>query len=376
MRHESRFVWYDLIRGVSALAVLASHLRAMLLVDFTAIQNPNPAHKIFYFLSGLGHEAVMVFFVLSGFFVGGNVIKNREKFSWVSYANARLCRLYVVLIPALVLTLILDTVTGWYAPGALEGSLTAIWNSGPTPARPWSMDLATFTGNVFFVQTILTQVLGTNSPLWSLAYEFWYYVLFPLAFTAMGLVKASAKTRIISAGLALGLAAALPSGILASGIIWSFGVLLSIMPSPRTKFAVPLVLVLSCCFFTSLVATKTNQVSNLAGEFLVAVCFTLLAIFLKGNTGRLTEVVKTPARWLSEVSFSLYVVHFPIVFLAGAVWYKGKQWQPDGTGMLLFFAWFVGIVLAGGCFWWLFERHTNRIRFAIADRLQNAKTGG
>ena len=30
--------------------------------------------KVFYLATGLGHQAVMIFFVLSGFLVGGSVI--------------------------------------------------------------------------------------------------------------------------------------------------------------------------------------------------------------------------------------------------------------------------------------------------------------
>jgi len=38
--------------------------------------------------------------------------------------------------------------------------------------------------NVFFLQTITVPVYGSNSPLWSLANEFWYYLLFPLLLLA------------------------------------------------------------------------------------------------------------------------------------------------------------------------------------------------
>jgi len=34
--------------------------------------------------------------------------------------------------------------------------------------------------NLGFVQTVSVPVYGTNGPLWSLANEFWYYVMFSL----------------------------------------------------------------------------------------------------------------------------------------------------------------------------------------------------
>jgi peptidoglycan/LPS O-acetylase OafA/YrhL len=58
----------------------------------------------------IGHEAVMVFFVLSGFLVGGSVLKlmSRDLWSWNNYLIKRLTRLWIVLIPALLLGLALD----------------------------------------------------------------------------------------------------------------------------------------------------------------------------------------------------------------------------------------------------------------------------
>ena len=46
--------------------------------------------KAFYFLTGLGHQAVIIFFVLSGFFVGGSILKNLENFSFKRYFTTRL----------------------------------------------------------------------------------------------------------------------------------------------------------------------------------------------------------------------------------------------------------------------------------------------
>ena len=37
-----------------------------------------------------------------------------------------------------------------------------------------------FFGNLFYLQTIVCHSYGSNGPLWSIANEFWYYVLFPL----------------------------------------------------------------------------------------------------------------------------------------------------------------------------------------------------
>ena len=51
---------------------------------------------------------------------------------------------------------------------------------GAPERPPLHLDAATFWGNLVFLQTILVPTYGTNALLWSLANEFWYYMLFPL----------------------------------------------------------------------------------------------------------------------------------------------------------------------------------------------------
>ena len=172
----------DLVRGVSALAVMLGHLRAFLLVDFGGVPAPGLLTKVFYFATGLGHEAVMVFFVLSGYFVGGSVLAGLGKgsFRWGGYAAARLTRLWMVLFPALILTLAADWVGQRANPAAYAGGLNHVFKSGPTPVEPAALGPLAFLGNLFFVQTVAVPVYGSNGPLWSLANEFWYYLVFPL----------------------------------------------------------------------------------------------------------------------------------------------------------------------------------------------------
>src|SRR6185369_3580509 len=112
--------------------------------------------------TGLGNQAVMVFFVLSGFFVGGSILKSGEKFNLAGYSIARLTRLWVVLIPVLLITFLADKFVAANAPEALDGAYYALWNSGPQSAETYSSSATTLLGNVFFLQTILTPVFGTN----------------------------------------------------------------------------------------------------------------------------------------------------------------------------------------------------------------------
>ncbi len=46
-------------------------MRALLIVDFGQVQRPGIFERVFYLSTGLGHQAVIVFFVLSGFSAAG-----------------------------------------------------------------------------------------------------------------------------------------------------------------------------------------------------------------------------------------------------------------------------------------------------------------
>jgi peptidoglycan/LPS O-acetylase OafA/YrhL len=61
------YVWLDLIRALAAMAVFLQHLRTLIFNNYA--NGPAGFFKMtFYFLTGFSHEAVVIFFVLSGFF--------------------------------------------------------------------------------------------------------------------------------------------------------------------------------------------------------------------------------------------------------------------------------------------------------------------
>ena len=67
----------DFIRWSAAMLVVVAHARHLLFVDYYLLVYKDPtflhsiSNKLFYFITGLGHEAVVLFFVLSGYLVGG-----------------------------------------------------------------------------------------------------------------------------------------------------------------------------------------------------------------------------------------------------------------------------------------------------------------
>jgi len=179
---DKREIHLDFLRGFAALLVLADHLRAFCFLDFSDLGRSDFFDYIFYFLTGLGHQAVMIFFVLSGFFIGGSVFHKISDgtWGWGDYLANRLSRLWVVLIPALVLTFAFDE-AGIFLTGGngYNGEFNQMIHSGPMLNGRLDTGFLCFLSNLFFLQTIISPVFGSNGPLWSLCNEFWYYIIFP-----------------------------------------------------------------------------------------------------------------------------------------------------------------------------------------------------
>lgn len=83
--------------------------------------------KLFYAITGMGHSAVLIFFALSGYLVGGTMLSRMlaGQFSALDYWSRRMVRLWIVVLPALALTGSLDGIAHLIAgPSAYDGSLS------------------------------------------------------------------------------------------------------------------------------------------------------------------------------------------------------------------------------------------------------------
>jgi peptidoglycan/LPS O-acetylase OafA/YrhL len=346
----------DLIRGLAAWAVMWGHLRALFFVDFPQIQNPGVFLKIIYFLTGFGNEAVLVFFVLSGFLISTAIFSRQASgtWSWRDYAIDRSSRLYVVLLPGLFFGLLWDKLGGSvFASTGIYSQPLESFGSATVQTR---LVIGTFLGNLFFVQTILCPTFGSNGPLWSLANEFWYYVLFPLALAAgIAWKLRSWRPAIAVTILAACVAAFLGRPILAGFLIWLAGTALVIAyskcPLPSKSRSAVYFLFAVLVFSSCLTAARTGRLSLLGSNLAVGIAF---ALFLFGvlhmDFGTGSRSYGRVASELAGFSYSLYVLHFPLLLFFRAWIVPQQRWQPDpanlGRGALiglatLGFAWLV-----------------------------------
>jgi peptidoglycan/LPS O-acetylase OafA/YrhL len=93
----------DFLRASAAFLVVIGHARHLLFASITTVDRPGLLLKGFWLVTVLKHEAVIVFFVLSGFLVGGSIFNAMSKntFDLKNYLIARFSRIYIVYVPAL-----------------------------------------------------------------------------------------------------------------------------------------------------------------------------------------------------------------------------------------------------------------------------------
>ena len=178
----------DGLRGIAAVYVLFHHARWLLTESSENRWKQNKMEpwlirNLTDNLIKYGHEAVIFFFVLSGFVIHFSVLKsqqfNNNKVDWKAYFIKRFNRIYPPLIFALILTIFIDYLGTYFFKFSVYniGSKYSIF-----PLKSFTDSLIDFFGNILNLQVIVKQfsTFGSDYALWSLSYEWWFYLLYPL----------------------------------------------------------------------------------------------------------------------------------------------------------------------------------------------------
>lgn len=379
-------VHLDALRGLAALSVLLYHWRELSFLEYHEFMHHNPLIAAMYLVSAFGQQWVIVFFVMSGFLVGGSVLRSVDsgRWSWRGYLFARLTRLYLVLLPAFLLGGVLDFVgtqlagtQAHYASLTLDGSIHA------------DLTLQTQVANCLFLQNIKLPngrsfpVYGTNGPLWSLCNEFWYYIAFPL----LVLMLAKGKRWWVRVVCGLGLVAwgwFVGSSVALLGLPWLMGALIAFVPPFPARgrwirhIAMGVALTLFAASFPVTVKAHLFGWRILKSAWFVDSLFGLIVAFLiwvtlHCATAPLPSVYVKAAQRSARSSYTLYLTHYPLLIFFLVFLHTSRSvpsWHPFFVriGMLAV------IVLYSQLVYELFEKHTTWVRNWLKPYVMHRKT--
>ena len=320
-------LYLDVVRFVAALTVFVSHFA-----------QHHISGGLLWQLNPLGHEAVTVFFVLSGYVIA-HATATRETDAR-DYVLSRCARLYSVAAPAVLLTVVLDLLGSHFHPAAYA----AEWGYSADFSAWRFVSALTFTNELWG----LSVRQGSNAAYWSMGYEAPFYVIFGLALYAPRRWRHAA---VAAALLAVGpsIAVALP--------LWLAGVAAyrynQRRPlSPRTGLVL---FALSCLGWLAyeitvlrtgrpvLQPTALFKRAELIQDAVIGALFIANLVGFDAAAPTLGRALLRHAntiRWLAGATFTLYLCHLPVAQFLAAL----SPWPiTDGRSHVLVL---VGTVLA------------------------------
>lgn len=343
-------LWLDILRVLATCIVILAHF---------AYPRFSGDALGWIITSNIASDAVILFFVVSGFVIAYAAERDAAP---GRYAFNRLTRLWSVLIPAVVLTFVLDRFGAQADPAAYP---SLFYNPLDLGTMLWRG--LTFSNEFLLFDRIR---LGSNGPLWSLSYEAAYYALFGAACFAAGLrrVVLIALLCVLTGINVLLLLPAWLCGVWAWRMV-ARGTAARLSTRDALILALGAPLLYAVAFLTGLPATLTALTAATLGVPPAIFAFsdefvwnTLIALLAMGQIIGMARLWTSPTadlplvRWLAGASFSLYVTHYPLLQFLNAT-------LPDMPARPLWLL--CGAVAGGLVFASVFERRVGALRQAL-----------
>lgn len=344
--------WLDWLRFLAAFMVVAIHARGGNWVEWGRLAEASQTklNAVFFALTRAGTECVLVFFVLSGFLVGGKLIERvaDRSFRMRDYAIDRISRIWVPLVPALL----------WSA-------LVAYWVGKPVS---W----VGFGGNLLGMQVVWFRSFAENIPLWSLAYEIWFYVL---GSTVALWVMSGSRGRIWS-GIAMGVSFAVFTRLGAEFLFaWLLGAMTYWLCSKPRQMGLAMTgcVLIAAGYLNSQLRTATVSVDTSVWHRYMPTAEVATVILSMGMALVLPYVTQLRPRTvtgmrindlgtkLAAFSYTLYLTHYPLLY----VWeyYFPERYRAiDLPSSGLYLLRIASCLLFGWLLYLPFERKTSWVR--------------
>jgi peptidoglycan/LPS O-acetylase OafA/YrhL len=349
MEAKHVFASVDAARGLAASIVFIHHLTVFFPVAFaTLLGRDTLAAQVLKFVADLNTEAVMLFFVISGFCIRASSLKS-DFARWddvVYYGRRRFARI----VPLY-----------WFAL-AFAGATGAIL--GLTADHAFSLE--TLLGNLSFLQTSESArgtwfvPYGLNGPLWSISYEVFYYVLFPFALIAEARLGIRSATVSLILAFVFSVVAFVVYNVAPNPImlfatyycVWRLGVCtFDVLRDPREvrcalTFAIGVAIALSAI-------VVWHPSANLAGIRNSVIIAVLWIGVQSWPNARAFAAFRPVARiiggfaWVGGISYGLYLLHHPVLRLLSGLLGDTVEVLVFATAVALIFAAFAE---AGGLY--------------------------
>lgn len=341
----------DGLRGVAAMLLVPFHL-------LEPFSGGNHAEQ----MMNHGYLAVDFFFVLSGFVIGYAYDDRWGSMSLGGFFKRRLIRLHPMIIMAMVIGAVL------FYPSASADLFPKV---GETPV--WALLAIMFIGWTMIPVPVSMDIRGwnetypLNGPAWSLFYEYIANILY--AFVLRKLPNAVLTWLTMFAGIVLlYFALTNPHGDLIGG--WSLeaeqlrvgftrlmypflaGLLISRVYKPgRVRHAFWWCSLLIFTAFSIPRVGGTELWQNGLYDALVVLFVFPLVVFLGASGYETGQSTARICRWLGDISYPLYITHFPLVYVFSA-WVVNERVALENAWGMIVLTFVMAVSLAYACLKW------------------------
>lgn len=341
-----RYDKLDSLRGLAALSVFLFHAFNVFWIrdesSTWAIISKTPL-KILWG----GHEAVILFFILSGFVLSLPYFSSKQN-NYPTFAIKRFFRIYIPYIFAVLFSILARI---WFMN---EGEIAGVWNG--------EINLGLITNHIFMIGTYNT--LAFDPVIWSLIHEFRISLIFPLLMYFM--VKYDWK-KILTVGLVISIVSIGFTSyydervdLLSSPIISFHYVLMFIVGAILAKHREDLVtkinsqkfkthiflLLIGAFLYSYAINISANTIGyfvdvtivEFVADWLITIGGSIFILIAISSSKLFSFLNKRPLLHIGKLSYSFYLYHLPVLLIVySLVGYSIPIWISIVTSLILSF---------------------------------------
>lgn len=340
------YYWLDPIRAIAAILVLLVHVRSEMFETYANLSasSQNIFTQCFFFLCSQGLLAVSVFFILSGFLVGGINIQRcqQSKLSIKKYVLDRTFRIGIPLFGAILIIVLINCI--------LEQHM------------PLSVIAGQFIGLQFFIG-------DAGGVFWTLSYEIWFYI----TLLAIFLIYSRNKHKFLGCILLT-----ICGCIVTQLYFFCFFTIIAGIIAFRLKDYKLSRRQISLCILLAIISYIITFFSHSSSGIKLlnilpyqlnsygwVVLVVMMAILISQVVNRPPQKefsikLAKKGEHLSSFSYSLYLIHYQFI----RIWmhYGVKFNEINIETISIFIAFCLLCILGAYCFYYVFERNTKSIQ--------------